>query len=131
MGITNFISAKSKQTAVYWGSPVNDGRGKSTFAVIEEVAVRWEDKQEIISRNSVAGTQIDKDGKEFVPKGVIYTSELPTGGWDIDGYIYLGTLLELDSDLLPYDIEGAWEIRQIKAVSALNDVTKKLYVIYL
>lgn len=131
MGIDTFILSKSKQTSVYWGTPVSNGRGKNTFSVIEEVAVRWEDNQEIISRASVAGTQIDKDGKEFIPKIVVFTSELPTGGWNLDGYMYLGTLLELDSDPDPYTTEGAWEIRQMKSVSALNDVTKKLYVIYL
>jgi len=41
-----------RQTAVYWGSPVNDGYGGKTFAAPVEVQCRWMIKQEKIGRSS-------------------------------------------------------------------------------
>lgn len=131
MGISTFIKSKSKDTAVYWGTPVNDGRGKYTFGVVEEVMVRWEDETENFAKDSRSRIQIGKDGREFRCNARVYTSNVPSGGWNLDGYMYLGTLASLDSDPSPYDTEGAWEIKQINVVSALNDVSEKLYQILL
>jgi len=131
MSIKSFIAGKCKQTAVYWGTPSNDGRGKYTFGVVEEVEVRWEDEIENFAKDSRSRIQMGKDGREFRPNSSIFTSNVPTGGWNLDGYLYLGTLASLDSDLSPYDVDGAYEIKQISKVSSLNNVDEKLYSIYL
>jgi hypothetical protein len=131
MGIAAFIESKSKQTAVYWGNPSNDGRGRYTFGVLVEVTVRWEDEIENFAKDSRSRIRIDKDGREYRPNATIYTSVLPTGGWDLDGFMYLGTLLSLGGNTDPYTIDGAFEIKQINTVTALNNVSEKLYQIHL
>lgn len=131
MGIKSLIQAKSKDTAVYWGGPVNDGRGKYTFAVVEEVLVRWEDEIENFAKDSRSRIQMGKDGKEYRPNATVFTANVPTGGWDLDGYMYLGALADLDSDPIPYDIQGAYEIKQIDTLPTLNNVSDKLFVIRL
>jgi hypothetical protein len=131
MGIASFIKSKSKNTAVYFGTPVNDGRGKYTFSVVEEISVRWEDETENFAKDSRSRIQIGKDGKEFRPNSTVYTSNVPTGGWNLDGYLYLGSLGDLSSATDPYSIEGAYEIKQINVTSSLNTVSEKLYKILL
>lgn len=131
MSITSFIKGKSKNTAVYWGSPVNDGRGKYTFSVIEEVMVRWEDETENFAKDARSRIQIGKDGREFRTNATLYTANVPTGGWDLDGYMYLGTLASLDSELDPYTTEVAWEIKQINTIPSLNDPSSKIFQIIL
>lgn len=133
MGISSFINSKCKQTAIYWGSPINNGRGKYTFSVIEDVKVRWEDEVENFVKDSRSRMQIGKDGKEFRPNSIVYTSFVPTGGWNLDGYMFLGSLNEFDSDFDfdPYSLQGAYEIKLIKSISSLNNVSEKLFEIYL
>jgi len=131
MSIGSFIKGKCKDKCVYWGSPVNDGRGKYTFGVIEEVMVRWEDEIENFAKDARSRIQIGKDGREFRTNATLYTSNVPTGGWDLDGYMYLGTLDSLDSAFDPYTTEGAWEIKQINAIPSLNDPSIKIFQIYL
>lgn len=131
MSIASFIQGKCKQTAVYFGTPVTDGRGKYTFGIVEEVLVRWEDETENFAKDSRSRIQIGKDGQEFRPNCIVYTSNVPTGGWNLDGYMFLGTLISLDSNPIPYNIRGAYEIKQINVKPSLNDVNLKLFVIYL
>lgn len=131
MGIATFIKGKCEQTAVYWGSPVNDGRGKYTFNVIEEVLVRWEDEIENFAKDSRSRIQIGKDGREFRTNATIYTTNVPSGGWDLDGYMYLGNMVDLNSNFDPYTIDGAWEIKQINQVPSLNNVNEVLFQIML
>ena len=131
MSITSFIKGKCKDTAVYWGTPTNDGRGKYTFGVVEEVMVRWEDETENFAKDARSRIQIGKDGREFRTNAMILTSNVPTGGWDLDGYMYLGTLASLDSNLDPYTTEGAWEIKQINSIPSLNKVSEKIFQIIL
>lgn len=128
MSIINVIQSKCTQSAVYWGSPVNNGRGGYTFSIVEEIQVRWKDVLLDLSRERV---DVGKDGKEFAPNCVVYSVQLPTGGWDVNGFLYLGDLSSLDSDPIPYDIEKAYEIKKIKTLQRLNNISEKLYVIYL
>lgn len=131
MGIAAYIRSKEKQTAVYWGTPSNDGRGKYTFGVFEEIKLRWEDEIENFAKDSRSRIRIDKDGREYRANATAYTSQLPTGGWDLDGFLYLGTLSSLEGVTDPYTIDGAWEIKQINVIPSLNDPSQKLYEIHL
>jgi len=131
MGVINLIKSKATQTAVYWGTAVNDGRGKHTFSVTEEVLVRWEDLLENFSINTQGNTRIGKDGKEYRSRATVLTSNVPTGGWDVDGYLYLGDLDDLDSAPIPYDTADAYEIKELEALPSLNNVSEKFYVIHL
>lgn len=131
MSIISFINSKATQTSVYWGSPVNDGRGKHTFGVCEEVLVRWEDLLENFAKDSSSRIRVSKDGKEYRSQATIMTARVPTGGWDLDGYMFLGELTDLDSALMPYDTDGAYEIKEIETLPTLNNPSDKLYVIHL
>ena len=44
MSITNFILRMSKHTAVYWGSPQEDGYGGRTYAQPVEIQCHWQQK---------------------------------------------------------------------------------------
>lgn len=130
MSVINLIQRKTNQTAVYWGSPASNGRGKYLFAMPQEIMVRWEDEVENFAKDSRSRVQIGKDGKEFRANAIIYTAQIPIGGWDLDGYIYLGTLSDINNNSDPYTVAGAYEIKQINTVSELNNVDNKLFVIY-
>jgi hypothetical protein len=131
MSVYSMIATKCKQTAVYWGTPTNDGLGRYTFGVVEEVLVRWEDELENFAKDSRTRIQIGKDGKEFRANARIYAVAIPTGGWNVDGYIYLGNLIDLPSDMIPYTIDGAYEIKQINKIPSLNDPSKCLFEIFI
>lgn len=131
MGVIDFIKAKTTQKAVYWGTPTNDGRGKYTFAVVEEVNVRWEDEQETFAKDSRSRVRIDKDGREFRSSAIIYCATQPTGGWDLDGHLFLGELTDLEDSSTPYGTTGAYEIKNIETLPSLSDTSLKMYVIYL
>lgn len=131
MSITDFINSKATQIAVYWGNPQNDGRGKYTFDSPQEVLVRWEDMTENFAKDNESRVRIDKDGKEYRSNAHILTAHIPTGGWNLDGYLYLGRLTDLPSSLSPYDTDDAFEIKEIKALPELNNPSDKFYTIYL
>ena len=85
MGIEKFIKKISVQTAVYWGNPVNDGSGGFVFDEPVEIKCRWEDKTKVVD---------SPDGSETLSDAFILTNEDLVEG----GYLYLGTLSDLDSD---------------------------------
>jgi hypothetical protein len=96
-----------KQRAVYWGSPVQDGYGKFTFATPTEIRVRWEKKQEMF---------IDPQGDEVMSMAIVYTAS----DVDIGGYLYLGVEADLASDHSdPQVIGGAFKIKQFGKLPTL------------
>jgi len=120
MGMESFITRLCVQTAVYWGTPVEDGYGGKTFADPVEIDCRWEDTLEVIS---------DADGNEIISKSAIYVTQ------DVDeqGYLYLGTLDDLDSgeEADPTTVEGAHIIKRFDKVPALrttNEFLRKVYM---
>ena len=90
------------QIAVYWASYLSDGFGNVTFADPVEIAVRWENKVELF---------IDNQGKEQKSAAIVY----PASVVQIEGYLYLGTLLALSSaeENDPKSIATAKEIRGV------------------
>jgi len=85
MGIESNIARLCNQTAVYWGNPVDDGYGGKDFDDPVEIACRWEDKISVMS---------DAQGNQFVSKSVVYVLQ----DLDEEGYLFLGTLDDLDED---------------------------------
>jgi len=84
-GIERVAERFCVQTAVYWGNPTNDGYGGYTFDTPVEIDCRWENKdmvqvgvKDVLLRN--IGT-------------ILVTQDL-----DVDGYVYLGSLSDFDSD---------------------------------
>lgn len=91
------------QTATYWGAPTIDRYGDYSYPAPVQIACRWEDNNEKVT---------DADGNEFVSRSVVYPEQdLARGGW-----LYLGTSVEAD----PHDQEGAYEVRQVRAIPDLR-----------
>jgi hypothetical protein len=91
------------ETAIYWGTPTEDGYGGLTFADPVEIPCRWENKNEI-----------DFGWKER-HEILIQTkaSVLVTQDLDLFGYLKLGSLNDFDSDediSNPLLIENAFQI---------------------
>lgn len=99
MSIPKFIKRLCVQTAIYWGSPVDDGYGKKEFDDPVEIKVRWDDTTDLI--RSVDGKEVACKSKIIVQQDV-----------DLGGYLMLGSLDDIDSGLsdTPQDITGAYEI---------------------
>lgn len=124
MGIDKFIKKVCVQTAVYWGSPVDDGYGGRTFADPVEIACRWTDKLRLIGGNE----------KELVTKGeVLVTQDL-----DLQGYLYLGTLEDVEvlqdssGDVIsPLDVEGAYIIMAFDKIPMIKSTTIFVRTVFL
>jgi len=99
MGLETFIKSVCVQTAVYWGNPQPDGRGGYTFDEPVEIGCRWDQKIQVI---------VGTTGKEIVSKAEI----LVTQDIDEEGFLFLGSLTDLDSDEAgdPQIITDAWEV---------------------
>ena len=112
--MANYWSKLLSQTAVYWGSPTVDGWGNYTFAAPVEVTVRWVDKAELF---------LDGNAKQQVSNAVVLLDQ----DVDVEGYLYLGTLDELDSaqEADPTAVDTAY---QIKKVAKVPDVFAKGYL---
>ena len=113
--IENLLIRRCTQTAVYWGNPTPDGYGQNTFDAPVEVSCRWEQRERIIK---------DRLGREVVSKATVWVvSDLVSEGW-----LYLGSLDDLDSNPLPMEVDGAYEIIAkdkipgIKAVGFLRKI---------
>ena len=103
MSIEAMIARNCKQTAVYWGAPVNDGYGGFTFATPVELTpptngVRWEEMHQVVT---------DAKGVELTSRALVFLLQ----DVDEEGYLYLGTLDDL------YDLAGE------SSGSAINDPT--------
>ena len=123
MGMESFIARLCTQTAVYWGSPVNDGYGGKTFDDPVEISCRWEDTIESINR---VGARL---GEEIVSQAQVYVTT------DVEerGYLYLGTLDDLDSgeEADPTTIVKAYMINRFDKIPAMrssNEFLRKAYL---
>ena len=84
MGLVDFAESVMVQPAVYWSPPVADGYGGYNFANIEELKVRWEGKNEIIT--TADGRQVTSTMEVLVPKKLT-----------LGGYLWFGELATLTS----------------------------------
>lgn len=85
MAILDFIESICVQTAVYWGNPQPDGYGGETFDPPIEINCRWTSTNELIRAGN---------GEQVVTKGKILSPTTLEEG----GYLYLGSLDDLDSE---------------------------------
>jgi len=87
------------QTAVYWANPVSDGLGGYTYDDPVEVKVRWSDKQEkFLSSESTTQEGVE----ELLSKSFI----LAESDFDVNGRMFLGYLIDLESDNLPGSVNA-------------------------
>jgi len=120
MGIINLLTRTCTQTAVYWGTPVDDGYGGRSFADPVEISCRWEDKNQKLTASN---------GEEFISRSRVFVTQ------DVDerGYLYLGDLDDLDSgeEADPMTAEGAYEIARFDKVAPMHPVTEFVRTVYL
>lgn len=131
------LTGTLNQTGVYWGGPVDDGRGGYTFVDSEgptEQDIRWEDKRVLFSNTL---------GKQELSNAVAYVDR----DMEVGGYLYLGTLAQVealtgidvgvdddDADVIgdddivagggiedPRDIKGAMRIVEFEKVPDLDN----------
>ena len=119
-GILKFIERVCVQTAVYWDNPVSDGRGGITFDSAEEILCRWDDVTELIRSNS---------GKEEI----VHSKIISPSVLKVQGYLYLGSLNDLDSSQYtdPLSVEGAREIIKVEKTPLFRKTDEFVYVYYL
>ena len=119
-GIEKFIEKVAVQTAVYWGVPINDGYGGFSFSWPVEIKVRWEDKTEVLTAS---------DGSQYVSKARL----LVTQDVDVDGYLYLGSLADLNSAQLtdPTLVPAVWKIRRFDKVPMIFKTDEFVRTVYI
>lgn len=120
--IDKLLAKKCKQTAVYWGNPVEDGFGGKTFddpielSPDDDNGVRWEEKVQVI---------IDENGVSHISRAVVFLQQ----DVDVEGCLYLGTLDDLvdyldssaGSYIDPMDVEeGICIIKRFEKTPSLN-----------
>ena len=120
MGVLQKLSEKfAVQTAVYWGPPEENGYGDKTFPEPREIKVRWDGEEMIVT---------DKYGNQFQQKAkVLVTEDL-----SFDGYLWLGSLLEMESGITsPLEVENAYPIRKITKVPMVKKTDDFFRTVYL
>lgn len=97
------------QTATYWGGPVPDGYGGSTFSDPLTVRCRWEEKNEEF---------VDANGQEKLSRVIVYLED----DVEVGGYLTLGESTTEDpqslDDALP--IQRYSKIPDIRAANYLR-----------
>lgn len=115
MSIESFIKRVCVQPAVYWGNPVVDGYGGTTFDDPREIKCRWDWMDRIRETNN---------GKQFHQKG----QALVTEDLSLEGWLYLGSLNDLDLDsndyINPMSVQGAFQIIGFNKTSLVRSTTK-------
>ena len=112
MSIAGVIARNCPQTAVYWGTPVNDGTGGKTFADPVEISCRWEETIQVM---------LDAKGVETTSRAAVYLTQ----DVDEEGMIFLGTLDDLDSDEEddPMTATGVHTIKRFSKTPSLGSTT--------
>ena len=125
MGIEKFIEKVTVQTAVYWGSPQNDGYGGFTFADPVELSppangVRWVDKIQVVVASD--GSEVTSDSEILVNQDL-----------DLDGYLFLGKLSDLTNDEKadPMKVNGARLVLSKSKIPMVRSTTEFVRMVYL
>ena len=120
MGLEAVISKNCVQTAVYWGSPVEDGYGGKTWGDPVEIDCRWEETMQVM---------LDKDGEEITSRAAVYVTQ----DLEENGVLYLGTLDDLDSDQEadPLSNNAAYTIKRFAKTPVLGSTTQFRRVAFL
>jgi len=104
---------------VHWGDPTFDGFNKPTWDsnYPEELLGRWESRTEKF---------IGPQGKEELSQAIVYAASAIS----INGFLFLGTLNDLDSAQDPTTQAGAYQVRRVEGIPNLGN-TKTLYKVFL
>ena len=129
-GIEKVAKRFCVQTAVYWGSPQNDGFGSFLFADPIEIKCRWEDKAEV----NIGWLSTGYPSNLILSKASVMVLQ----DLDLQGYLYLGTIEELeekysDSSYLskPFDIQGAYIIHRFDKIPMVRKTDEFVRIAWL
>ena len=111
MSIVDIITRLCTQDLVYWALDSIDGYSRETFASPVELKGRWESAKELV---------IDSKGEEVVSVAKSWILQDVGEG----GYLYLGTLDDLDSDPNPLEVADALRIIAFSKSPALGSTTE-------
>ena len=99
---------RRNQIAVYWAPEGHDGFGNHLYDDPVEVAVRWEDRMDLI---------VNAQGQEIVSKAVIY----PGQTLELEGRLFLGRLEDLSgAEKADPQLVHASEIKAVGNVPNVN-----------
>jgi len=114
-GVTDLVASACTQTCVYWGNPVQDGYGGSTYDAPVEIACRWEGKIQLVKGFDMKGNTI-----EYI--GIVYVIQ----DLDQDGCLLLGTLADLTPEAVtkPLTQDGVYIIKQFEKIPVLRSTTE-------
>ena len=119
MSLMDIIENTYAQTAVYWGAPTPDGYGGNTFAAPIEVVCRWEDKEQFLG--SQVGGEVT--GGLMLSRSIVFLKQ----DVDEEGYLYLGTLADLDLDSIGYinpkEVDKAYIIKRFEKTPSMVNPT--------
>ena len=121
--IENMMARLCVQTAVYWASPVNDGFNGKSYDDPVEIKCRWEDRIALIQLGA------DKLGTQVTSKARVHLLQ----DVEEEGYLYLGTLDDLDSDEAesPETIGTAYRILRFDKTPQIRSTTDYVRKVYL
>lgn len=132
MAIDQFIRKVCVQTAVYWAAPVPDGYGGNKFNYPVEVKVRWGNEEEKLPVTKSQGFHDDQTIKNYTE--ILTPTDLELGGW-----IWLGELTDLESQISPItlltispkDVANCYEIKKFSKIPMIFSKTvfvRKAYI---
>ena len=78
----SILTRMLRQSAVYWGPPVDDGDGSFTWPEPEEINCRWEDVEGAVKDPMTH--DVFNDSTVYVDRDV-----------EVNGYLYLGSLSDV------------------------------------
>jgi hypothetical protein len=113
------MKVSRNQKCIYW-APIDVNQfGETQYADPIELDCRWEDTQKLFT---------DKEGKEQISSSIVY----PITSVKLDGYLYLGTLNDLNSveENDPIGMTNAGRIKNF-STSVGVDGTSKVYKAWL
>lgn len=109
-GIEKVAKRFCVETAVYWGTPQNDGYGGFTYADPVEILCRWEEKTEV----DIGWFSTGFPGNLFLSKASVMVLQ----DLDVQGMLYHGTLASLSAydTSKPIEIPGAYTIHRFDKI---------------
>jgi len=118
MSTPAFILRNLRQTLVYWANPVSDGFNGFTYDDPVEIKGRCEFTKELV---------LDKQGEESMSQARVFLAQEVQDG----EYLYLGTLVTIDSAPVPDTTEGAMRVLLGVKTPRLGSTTEFEYKAFL
>jgi hypothetical protein len=125
-GIERVAQRFCVQTCVYWGNPQNDGYGHFTYDDPVEILCRWEDTNEV----NLGWFSSGFPGNILLSKSNVMVLQ----DVDLQGYLYLGTLSDIDSSYdtsKPITIPGAYLIHRFDKIPMVRKTDEFVRIAWL